>query len=288
MNNLGHPPEGALTILCSNCARPPTIVPDFESKNRYIVRVGMSLDNPFDQVEALIASDERQQPPELVDAILKGMAKVPGVGRVVAAVRYESERQRIENSETVINTLWEEGKRVSSAINALQQESVNRDEVRRLILDAIHKAEDLRDRKRVERIGKILAHALTLGPDTNFDKAEEMMRVARDLSDQDVVGLRYLYDTQFVALQQNHLRINVDDINTIWREKVPINIEGVLQAEYISIFLKLQGLGLATLVERKQTQLPPNEQVFALLAKGADFVRYIQGAVSGLSTERAR
>src|ERR1700722_9086181 len=152
MNNLGHPPEGALTILCSNCARPPTIVPDFESKNRYIVRVGMSLDNPFDQVEALIASDERQQPPELVDAILKGMAKVPGVGRVVAAVRYESERQRIENSETVINTLWEEGKRVSSAINALQQESVNRDEVRRLILDAIHKAEDLRDRKRVERI----------------------------------------------------------------------------------------------------------------------------------------
>lgn len=216
------------------------------------------------------------------------MAKVPGVGRVVAAVRYESERQRIENSETVINTLWEEGKRVSSAINALQQESVNRDEVRRLILDAIHKAEDLRDRKRVERIGKILAHALTLGPDTNFDKAEEMMRVARDLSDQDVVGLRYLYDTQFVALQQNHLRINVDDINTIWREKVPINIEGVLQAEYISIFLKLQGLGLATLVERKQTQLPPNEQVFALLAKGADFVRYIQGAVSGLSTERAR
>jgi len=238
----------------------------------------MSSDNVFEQVEALIASDERQQPPELVDAILKAIAKMPGAGRIVAAVRYESEIQRIENSELMIKTLWEEGKRASSTLDSLRQESVNRDEVRRLILDAIHKVEDLRDRKRVERIGKILAHALTLGPASDFDKAEEMMRVARDLSDQDILGLRYLYDTQFVCLQQSHLRVNIDEINNIWRDK-PRKIEGVLQAEYVSIFLKLQGLGLATSVERKQTQLPPNELVFGLLAKGADFVRYIQGAV---------
>src|SRR5208337_707904 len=232
----------------------------------------------FEQVEALIASDERQQPPELVDAILKAIAKVPGAGRIVAAVRYESEIQRIENSELMIKTLWEEGKRASSTLDSLRQESVNRDEVQRLFLDATRKAEDLRDRKRVERIGKILAHALTLGPASDFDKAEEMMRVARDLSDQDILGLRYLYDTQFVCLQQSHLQVNIDEINNIWRDK-PRKIEGVLQAEYVSIFLKLQGLGLATSVERKQTQLPPNELVFGLLAKGADFVRYIQGAV---------
>lgn len=76
----------------------------------------------------------------------------------------------------------------------------------------------------------------------------------------------------------------MDDINSIWRESLPNKTEGVLQAEYLSIFLKLQGLGLTTSVEPKQTQLPPNEQVFALLAKGADFVRYIQGAVGPDST----
>jgi hypothetical protein len=248
----------------------------------------MSSDNVFEQVEALMASDERQQLPEPVDAFLKAIAKIPAAGAFVSVVRYESEKQRIENSELMLRTAWEELKRVSATLDCFQQDSIRRDEARRLFLDATHKAEDLRDRKRVERIGKILAHALTLGLASDFDKAEEMMRVARDLSDQDVLGLRHLYDTQFAALQRNQLQVNVDDINSIWREKLPNKIAGVPQAEYLSIFLKLQGLGLATSVERKQTQLPPNEQVFALLAKGADFVRYIKGAVDDASTERAK
>ena len=45
----------------------------------------------------------------------------------------------------------------------------------------------------------ILAHAITL-PMSDFDKAEELMRVARDLSDEDVIGLRHLYETQFQTL----------------------------------------------------------------------------------------
>ena len=36
---------------------------------------------------------------------------------------------------------------------------------------------------------------------------------------------------------------------------------------------------MATSVERRETQLGPNERVFALLPKSADFVRYIQGTV---------
>jgi hypothetical protein len=40
----------------------------------------MGFDNPFEQVEALIASDERQQLPEPVETILKVIAKVPGAG----------------------------------------------------------------------------------------------------------------------------------------------------------------------------------------------------------------
>ncbi len=249
----------------------------------------MSSDNPLDQVDALIASDERRQPPELVDKIIKAIGKVTGAESLVSVIRRNSEKERIENSDLMLRTAWEELKRVSASLDSLKQDPMRLAEVERLFLDATRKAEDLRDQKRVERIGKILAHAITL-ESSDFDKAEEMMRVARDLSDQDVVGLRYLYDTQFGALQRNGLQVNVDDINSIWRESLPIKIEGIIQAEYLSIFLKLQGFGLATSVERKQTQLPPNEQVFALLAKGADFVRYIQGAVgadSTASTKRA-
>jgi hypothetical protein len=40
-------------------------------------RAAMGSDNIFDQVEALIASDERQQLPESADVILKAIAKLP-------------------------------------------------------------------------------------------------------------------------------------------------------------------------------------------------------------------
>jgi hypothetical protein len=160
----------------------------------------MSSDNPFEQVEALIASDERQQLPELADAILNAIAKVPGGRPLIAAVRYESEKQRIENSRLMLETVWQEFKRVSAIVDDFQKDPAKHEQVRRLILDATRKAEDLRDAARARRIGKILAHAITLGPPGNFDKAEEMMCVARDLSDQDVIGLRHLYTTQFPAL----------------------------------------------------------------------------------------
>lgn len=211
------------------------------------------------------------------DAILKAIAKIPGAGPFVAAVRFESEKQRVENSQLMLNTAWEELKRVSSILDEFRKDSVKRDEVRRLFLDATRKAEDLRDRKRVERIGKILAHTIAIGPASNFDKAEELMCVARDLSDQDVLAFRHVYETQFPALEQTGWQIDVDAVNKIWREHPPKVPGTVLPGEVDSILLKLQGLGLAASVERRETQLGPNERVFALLPKGADFVRYIEG-----------
>ena len=46
----------------------------------------MASDNPFEQVEALIASDERQELPKPVEAFLKAVAKVPGCTQCRACV----------------------------------------------------------------------------------------------------------------------------------------------------------------------------------------------------------
>ncbi len=240
--------------------------------------MAMATDNIFDQVEALIASDQRQQLPESVDAILKLISKLPGAGALVWAVRYESEKQRGENSELMLTTMWQELKRLSAEFQEFcKGDPAKPEEVRRLVVDGMRKAEDLRDRRRVERIGKILAHAIALGPPSDFDKAEELMRVARDLSDQDVFALGHLYESQFAALNNVGWNIDVDGVNKIWLENPPKIPGTVLPGERDSILLKLQGLGLATAVERRDTQVGPNERVFALLPKGADFVRYAKG-----------
>jgi hypothetical protein len=39
---------------------------------------------------------------------------MPYAGQLVAAVRCESEKQRIENSELMLRTMWEELKRVAA------------------------------------------------------------------------------------------------------------------------------------------------------------------------------
>jgi hypothetical protein len=46
------------------------------------------------------------------------------------------------------------------------------------------------------------------------------MRVARDLTDQDVLALRHLYESQFELLMKNQLEIDVDAINDAWKSAV--------------------------------------------------------------------
>jgi hypothetical protein len=244
----------------------------------------MSSDNVFEQVEALIASDERQGLPESVDAILNRIAKLPLAGPIVWAARYESEKQRAENSQLMLTTMWEELKRISFDVEEFRKDHPGSDEAGRLVLDGMRKAEDLRDRKRVERIGKILAHAITLAV-KDFDKAEEMMRVARDLSDQDVLALRYLYDHQFQYLNGHGWKLDEPNlVHTSWREDPPKIPVTPLPGEVDSLFLKLQALGLCVLVADQAFQPIASSRAFALLPKGADFVRYIHGAVGTDST----
>jgi hypothetical protein len=238
----------------------------------------MSIDNRFEQVDELIASDERQNLPKAVEDILNAISKVPfpGVPAFIAAIRRGSENRRRENVELMRKTVWEELQRVSANLDDLAQDLVRRDEVERLILDAVEKSDDLRDRKRVERISKILAHAITLGPPSGFDKAEEMMRIARDLSDEEVLVLRHLYDSQFAVLSGNNWNADNYQVTMLW--KPPHMPRPALPGEEDSIFLKLQGLGLAIAMQGSQNMLP-GERTFALLPKGADFVHYMRGAV---------
>jgi hypothetical protein len=72
----------------------------------------MSTDNPLDQAEALIVS-ERQNMPELADAIVRFIGEhLPGAGGIVKLIRYEKEKQSVENRALMLKTAVEELKRV--------------------------------------------------------------------------------------------------------------------------------------------------------------------------------
>ena len=65
----------------------------------------MSIDNPLDQVQALIASDERQQPPETVKRILNAISKLPSAEDIISLLQLHSEKQRRANSDLLITTI---------------------------------------------------------------------------------------------------------------------------------------------------------------------------------------
>jgi hypothetical protein len=119
---------------------------------------------------------------------------------------------------------------------------------------------------------RIFANALIFVPIPVADNVEEMMRVAMELSDRDIVFLNELIRVQGTAVRQSG-RISRYDAwstwpNGTWGER--------LDGEIDSTFSKLEGLGLVSRLG------PPNnlnitadvQNRFALLKKGLGFAKF--------------
>jgi len=141
-----------------------------------------------------------------------------------------------------------------------------------LLLDGARKAEATRSTERVRRIGLILANA-SATPRLDADDVEEMMRVAKELSDQDVACLGEL-----VRIEGENLRrtghMTRYHAHNIWEKGEWSKVGG---DETESVFSKLESYGLVG-------RLPPPNNLnlladfqyrFALLPKGLQFVDFI-------------
>jgi len=247
----------------------------------------VAIDNKFDAVETQIANDERAEGVDLAQLVVKGVSKlpvvagVPGVQLIVNEIGQRHDRRQKENQILMIQTMWEESRRLSDENGELKEQFkdyVKTDEFSRLFEEACNKSADLTDGKRVARIGKILAHRIKVCPMTQPERVEQLMRAAREMSDQDVEILSQVYNAQFRSISGLGLQVDIDAINKIWKESPP-KIQGMLTGDLESLLLKQQGLGLIRAVERRDTTLGPNETPFALTTLGADFIRHMQGTL---------
>ncbi len=242
----------------------------------------MAVDDPISQAENLIASDERQEPIGLAKNLAEVAALLPPVSAVLGPfpglISKWLSRHREENRDYMVAVLKNEVKRLRNDVDGLseEQKTFYDKDYMPLVLDGLKKSEDLRAKERIARIAKILAYAAEQGPTRSPDYTEEMMRVAMALDDNDVYVLRDIENVQTPILSQYGDNIGVDEINRIWREHRP-RLEGMSDGALQSICAKLHSYGLIIQLERRNTQLGPNEIPYALLPKGRDFVRYIKG-----------
>jgi hypothetical protein len=171
-------------------------------------------------------------------------------------------------------------KRIDDLEQTLSYDEFQRraDAAKDLLVDAARKAFNTRAMERVKRIGLILANGTTELTQTDADEVEEMMRVAMDLSNDDVRHLGELVRIEGEQIAR-HGRIERWSAHTLWEKGFWGNQIG---SELDSVFSKLESYGLVARIP------PPNnlnitadfQTRYVLLKKGLRFADLTKQHVS--------
>jgi hypothetical protein len=145
----------------------------------------------------------------------------------------------------------------------------------------MRRAEEVRAKERIRRLGRILVHAAQVGPRDGADHAEEMMRVAVDLTERDLAVLRAMQSAHPLRItgpaQERYMRLNAAAIF----ERIEWRKLGFSEQELESTCCKLQSFGLVGRLDagvKPYGPLDGQRSAYELLRKGWDFVEYIRSA----------
>jgi hypothetical protein len=249
----------------------------------------MPADDPITALQALNASDDRQglPVPDIANDFLRGLrlfypvTAVPAVA-VEGALHWVSRRKHA-NRDELVGVLAEEmkyrGKQIEHLVEASEEHRrFMADEMPGLLLDGLRKAETARAKGRVAHLARILAHTAEAGPRTGADYAEEMMRIALELSERDVATLREIarHDARPAAGETRPVRgSEMQRWYSIDWYKL-----GFSEHEVESICGKLFGLGLLAPLLSAENRPPYSTSsvpvnAYELLHKGRDLLTYI-------------
>jgi hypothetical protein len=246
-------------------------------------------DDPISQIQGLNESDERLRSP--IHRFAKPFLEIiklfspPGsevtLGGIAAVLRWLDQRAS-DNLSTLVGVLVEELEYRGAQIQQLMEESEEHrkfvaEDLPGLALDALRRAEGVRAKRRIKRLARILIHAAEIGRQDLSDYAEEMLRIATELSERDVHVLNEIVRAQGQRIRQDLGRVTPLDAH----DSMPtfaLTSKGFLQGEIDSICAKLESFGLITKTERNVNLIADTPTPYALLQKGVDFLGYIKAA----------
>jgi hypothetical protein len=239
-------------------------------------------DLPYDVLRKQYELEDASVSP--VNRILfKWLAKVPTPApfdKLFRAIKEHHSEQSMERIMLLLETVMDELRRVTGMAEKMyaamppEEVEIRADAVRELLLDGARKAEETRSRDRVRRIAMILAGTVAAPGPIDADNAEEMMRVAMNLDDNDVRSLKELVRIMGDAVAMRG-RIERQNAHTKWES----GFWGTrIDPDLDSAFSKLESYGLVSRIP------PPNnlnitadfQNRYALLKKGLQFTEMIK------------
>jgi hypothetical protein len=265
----------------------------------------MAIDDPLDQARSLVQSDERQRSPAVewvrtaapFIACLAEAARAWESGNIVDAlktfssgVKAVSEAFSDSNSQYLYSLVIPEFQKLCRRFDEIEERhrTFLRMDWLSLLADADRKARATRGEERIRRIASILCNAAEAGPSQTAADAEEMMRVAMSLDDNDILVLRWLCDGLKDRFSITTGRVDHESVNSFWGQvdqhgntrslgepAVPGNLS---LGDLMSACAKLQAFGLVVQVGQNDMKVSPATLPYGPLRKGYDFLRYVRSA----------
>lgn len=242
----------------------------------------------------MVESDERQRSSvvEIATEFLRVCNSVPALNALIVPVTQPLQailetlrRQRLENIRYLVDTLLEEVEGIRRELDVMSEDHRKFVETEwvRLVLDGFAKAQTVRAKARIKRLAMILSHAYLAGNRRPADLAEELMRVAIALDDDDVRILEWLCEGMGGDYNPKTGIVGFEQANDFWgevehkqggpggRSEVP---SGLNLGDVMTCCAKLQAFGLVLLMRQNPGKtfavLP-----YSPMKRGYDLLEYI-------------
>lgn len=242
----------------------------------------MPIDDELSQAEQLVRSDETRSPSVIVRTFQKAAMEFIGGNPLAAIVAFgdclkgASEEISAENSAYLLSIIIPKIRDLVKGyerLDAKQKEFLDTDWLK-LLVDADRKARVMRSKDRITRLGSILAKSADLGPATPADDVEDMMRVAMELSDREVLLLEEIARLQGPAVTGDGSLTTLSQASWAAARLSKLGM-GVPDVFSIGPKLESQGLVRETSASRRGVDVP-KPWPYALLPKGLKFLEFVR------------
>jgi hypothetical protein len=240
-------------------------------------------DHPFDALEHQFALEDASLSSVnrvILEISSSGLLPWP-INKVMEKIRSSFNADSLDQIRLMLTTCMDEVRKHEAELKRLREamsahEIAQKEEIlRELLVDGARKAEVTRAVERIRRIGMILASSSIESKTVDADEVEEMMRIAMNLSDVDVLILKaaiqqYDRDAKSTSEARNSIAARV------WMTVAASQPAAISGDELASIGAKLQSFGLTSRIEG----LTGDASSFVVLQRGRRFIAYARESMS--------
>jgi hypothetical protein len=237
----------------------------------------VAIDDEIDAARIQIEFGKTTIAPKIVTGILDGLVAVGLPIKPAAFMMKKVYEQREENTAYLLEATISKLRRLENEFRSFSEahRKFVEEELPRLMVEAVSKAEQTRSKERIERMSLIVVRTMLQGPSADLGKADEAIRISVDRDEQDIDILAKLYDSQAGEIRRRGFLPELNLVNKSWKE-LQDQFSIFKSSEIYSICSKLQSFGLVSQVTRMPTVLDLTSTPYSILRKGAEYLESIR------------